>query len=152
GPPKGVQLTHANELAECRGVDAVGQPQPGGSVVSFLPAAHIADRGLSHYGQMAWGHTITCCPEVTQVFAHVADAHPTFFVAVPRVWEKLQAALEAGIEAEPDEGVRAATKQAIDHGLRKVRLEQRGEPVPAELAEAYERAEETVYSKIRAKV
>ena len=29
GPPKGVQLTHANELAECRGIDAVGQPAPG---------------------------------------------------------------------------------------------------------------------------
>jgi long-chain acyl-CoA synthetase len=152
GPPKGVQLTHANELAECRGVDAVGRPSDGGSVVSFLPAAHIADRGLSHYGQMAWGHTITCCPEVTQVFAHVVDAQPTFFGAVPRVWEKLKAALEAGIEAEPDDTVRAATKRAIELGIQKVRLEQAGEPVPAELAEAYERAEQAVYSKIREKI
>src|SRR5947209_9338087 len=152
GPPKGVQLTHANELAECRGVDAVGHPQPGGSVVSFLPAAHIADRGLSHYGQMAWGHTITCCPEVTQVFAHVADAHPTFFGAVPRIWEKLKAALEAGIDAEPDEARRVGTRRAIELGLQKVRLEQRGEPVPTELTEAWERADEAVYSKIRAKL
>src|ERR1700745_288861 len=43
GPPKGVQLTHTNELAECRGIDAVAQPSTGGSVVSFLPSAHIAD-------------------------------------------------------------------------------------------------------------
>jgi long-subunit acyl-CoA synthetase (AMP-forming) len=152
GPPKGVQLTHANELAECRGIDAVGHPRAGGSVISFLPHAHIADRGLSHYGQMAWGHTVTCCPEVTQVFAHVADAHPTFFGAVPRVWEKLKAALEAGIEAEPDADRKAATKQAIEAGLSKVRLEQRGEPVPAELAEACARAEELVFSKLRARL
>ena len=79
GPPKGVQLTHANELAECRGVDAVLQPVLGGHVVSFLPHAHIADRGLTHYGQMWWGHAITCCPDTTQVFAHVADCQPTFF-------------------------------------------------------------------------
>ena len=104
GPPKGVQLTHANELAECRGVDAVGQPQPGGSVVSFLPAAHIADRGLSHYGQMAWGHTITCCPEVTQVFAHVADAHPTFFGAVPRMSTFNRDLATAGIPARREDG------------------------------------------------
>jgi long-subunit acyl-CoA synthetase (AMP-forming) len=152
GPPKGVQLTHANELAECRGIDAVGHPRPGGSVISYLPHAHVADRGLSQYAQMVWGHTVTCCPEVTQVFAHVADAHPTFFGGVPRVWEKLKAALEAGIEADPDEARRAAIKEAIELGLSKVRLEQRGEPVPDELERAYARAEEVVFSKIRAKL
>jgi long-subunit acyl-CoA synthetase (AMP-forming) len=152
GPPKGVQLTHANELAQCRGIDAVGHPRPGGSVVSFLPHAHIADRGLSHYAQMVWGHAVTCCPEVAQVFAHVADCRPTFFGAVPRVWEKLRAALEAGVDAEPDETKRAATRQAIELGLRKVRLEQRGESVPDEVAQAYARAEEAVFSKIRARL
>ena len=104
GPPKGVQLTHGNEVAQCRGLDEVNHwPSGGGSIVSFLPMAHIADRGLTHYGQMAWGETLTCCPEVTQVFAHVADARPTRWGAVPRVWEKLKAALEAGIAADPDE-------------------------------------------------
>ena len=149
GPPKGVQLTHANELAECRGIDAVGHLRPGGRVISFLPHAHIADRGLSHYAQMAWGHTVTCCPEVTQVFAHVADAHPTFFGAVPRIWEKLKAALESGIESDPDEARRAATKEAIELGLHKVRIEQQREPVPDEIEEAYEGAEAAVFSKIR---
>ena len=149
GPPKGVQLTHGNELAQCRGIDAAGHPRPGGSIVSFLPHAHIADRGLSHYANMVWGHTVTSCPEVTQVFAHVADAHPTFWGGVPRIWEKLKAALEAGIEAEPDEARRTATKQAIELGLRKIRLEQQGQPVPAELADAYDRADHAVFSKIR---
>jgi long-subunit acyl-CoA synthetase (AMP-forming) len=152
GPPKGVELTHANELAECRGIDAVAQPSPGGSVVSFLPHAHIADRGLSHYGQMAWGYTVTCCPDVTQVFAHVADAHPTFFGSVPRMWEKLKAALEAGIDAEPDEARRARVKAAIELGVRKVRLEQAGEPVPDDLQAAYEAAEQAVFSNIRARL
>jgi long-subunit acyl-CoA synthetase (AMP-forming) len=152
GPPKGVQLTHANELAECRGVDHVGRPSPGGSIVSYLPLAHIADRGLTHYGQMAWGHTLTCCPDPVQVFAHVADCRPTFFGGVPRIWEKLKAALEAGIASEPDEARRAATLQAIELGLRKVRAEQAGEPLDPELLEAYARAEDLVFSKIRAKV
>jgi long-subunit acyl-CoA synthetase (AMP-forming) len=119
-------------------------------VVSFLPHAHIADRGLSHYGSMIWGHTVTCCPEVTQVFAHVADCHPTFFGSVPRLWEKLKAALEAGIAAEPDPARRERTLQAIELGLRKVRAEQAGEPVPNDLLVAYGRAEEQVFSKIRA--
>jgi long-subunit acyl-CoA synthetase (AMP-forming) len=150
GPPKGVQLTHANELAECRGIEAVGHPRAGGSVVSYLPHAHIADRGLSHYGQMVWGQTVTCCPDLTQVFAHVADAHPTFFGGVPRVWEKLKAALEAGIEANPDQDRRTAAKQAIEIGLRKVRLEQRGEVVPDELERTYQQGESAVFAPLRA--
>jgi long-chain acyl-CoA synthetase len=153
GPPKGVQLTHANELAECRGIEAVAQPPlPGGMVVSFLPAAHIADRGLSHYSQMVWGQTVTCCPEVTQVFAHVVDARPTFFGSVPRIWEKLKAALEAGFDAEPDPARRESVKQAVEVGLRKVRVEQAGETVSPELAEAYGRADAAVFSKVREKI
>ena len=117
GPPKGVQLTHANELAECRGVDAAAPwLGAGGSTISYLPVAHIADRGLAHYGQMFWGDTVTCCPEVTQVFAHVADARPTRFGAVPRVWEKLQATLEAGYDG--DLGAAARADPAIGEAIR----------------------------------
>jgi long-subunit acyl-CoA synthetase (AMP-forming) len=135
GPPKGVQLTHGNELAECRGVDAVGRPEAGGSVISFLPHAHIADRGLSHYANMAWGHTVTCCPDVTQVFAHVADAHPTFFGGVPRIWEKLQAALEAGFDE--------ATRAAVARGVERIRSKSAAPADPAD---------EAVYAAIRAKL
>jgi long-subunit acyl-CoA synthetase (AMP-forming) len=152
GPPKGVQLTHANELAECRGIEAVAHPRRGGSVVSFLPAAHIADRGLSHYAQMTWGHTVTCCPEVTQVFAHVADCRPTTFGAVPRVWEKLKAALDAGIEAEPDQARRAAVRGAIELGLRRVRAEQAGQAVPAEVLAGCAQADEAVFAPMRTRL
>ena len=151
GPPKGVQLTHANELAECRALDAAGEWHgTGGSIVSYLPVAHIADRGLVHYAQMIWGHEITTCPDVTQVFAHAIDARPTRFGGVPRVWEKLKAALEARLATEPDEARRQATLDAVALGIRKVRLEQAGERVPAEMLEAYERAEAAIFSKIRA--
>ena len=65
GPPKGVQLTHANQLAESRALQAATpwRGAGGGAAVSFLPTAHIADRGLLHYGQMVWGFTITPCPD-----------------------------------------------------------------------------------------
>ena len=153
GPPKGVQLTHDNELAQCRALHlAADWPPSGGSVVSFLPNAHIADRGLNHYAQMIWGHTITTCPETTQVFAHVIDARPTRFGSVPRIWEKLKAAIEAGIAAEPDDARRSATQDAIALGLRKVRAEQAGDDVTEALAEAWSRADEQVFSRLRARL
>ena len=154
GPPKGVQLTHANEIAQFRALDAASPAwrTSGGSVISYLPTAHIADRTLAHYGQMIWGETITTCPDPTQVFAHAVDARPTRFGGVPRVWEKLKAALEAGIAAEPDEAKRVATLEAIDLGLRKVRAEQAGEPVSDELAQAWVQADAAIFSKIRARL
>src|SRR5258707_8157174 len=117
GPPKGVQLTHANELAQCRALDAVVPSHDAGSVISFLPMAHIADRGLSHYTQMVAGYTVTCCPEPAEVFAHVADARPTTFGSVPRVWEKLKAALEAGVAGDPRETAPAPPLDSIAGGL-----------------------------------
>ena len=154
GPPKGVQLTHANELAQYRALDAAAPMwrASDGSVISYLPNAHIADRTFAHYGQMISGVTITTCPDPTQVFAHTIDARPTVFGGVPRVWEKLKAALEAGIAAEPDDAKRAATVEAIELGLRKVRAEQAGEPVSDELVSACEQADQHVYSKIRTRL
>jgi long-chain acyl-CoA synthetase len=101
---------------------------------------------------MVWGHTVTCCPDVTQVFAHVADCRPTVFGAVPRVWEKLKAALEAGIESEPDPETRSAVRGAIDLGRERVRTQQRGEVVSPALEAAWAGADVVVFSKLRARL
>ena len=149
GPPKGVQLTHANLVAEARSLDQVIPLQRGSRNISFLPAAHIADRLVSHYAGIFHGFTLTTCPDPAQLFAHVPDTRPTLFGGVPRIWEKLKAAIEAGIEAEPDEAKKQATKWALDVGLRKVRAEQEDQEVPAELLEDHAKAEEMVLSVMR---
>jgi long-chain acyl-CoA synthetase len=109
GPPKGVELTHANMLAELRAVHAAVPLEGGGRWVSFLPSAHVADRWGSHYSSlMTYGHTVTPVADPTQVMAVVAQVHPTAFGGVPRVWEKLKAALEAsGAAGLPPEQLRA---------------------------------------------
>jgi long-subunit acyl-CoA synthetase (AMP-forming) len=149
GPPKGVELTHANMVSELRGLDAVW-PQPArGRAVSFLPAAHVADRTLSHYGPMAYGTTITSCPDAAQLFSYLPEVRPTLMGGVPRIWEKLKAALEAGFAGEQDPARREAIEQAIETGRRCVRLEQEGEEVPADLAEARAAAERAVFAPLR---
>jgi len=102
GPPKGVGITHANMLAELRGVHDAVPTASGGRQVSFLPSAHIADRWASHYsGFMTYGNTVTPIAALADLFDVVAQVKPTVFGAVPRVWEKLRAALEAkGVTAD----------------------------------------------------
>ena len=152
GPPKGVQLTHDNMLSTIRSYDRlIGFPR-GGRIVSYLPMAHVAERNVSQYMPMACGFSVTCCPDPRQAVAYLPEVRPNWFFAVPRIWEKLKAGLEAMIAGEQDEQRRDALKWALDVGLRKVAAEQSEEGVPDELAAEYAKADEAVLSKLRAQL
>jgi long-subunit acyl-CoA synthetase (AMP-forming) len=149
GPPKGVQLTHANMVAVWRACDAVQATEPGGRMISFLPSAHIADRWAGLYAQMFYGNCVFCCPDPRQMVAYSIEVKPTVWGGVPRIWEKLKAAIEIGIAAEADEGKREATVAAIEIGRRRARALMDG-GVPEELQAEWDRADEQVLSRIRA--
>jgi long-chain acyl-CoA synthetase len=153
GPPKGVELTHRNLLAAWRGLDAAWNlPHPGGSTISYLPSAHVADRFASHYAAMLFGAAVTSCPDPRQVGRLLPEVRPTVFAAVPRIWQKLKAGVEAAIAAEPDQRRRDGASWAIDVGRRAVVLEQRGEPVPDALRGEREQADRLVLAGIRERI
>ncbi|HEX7610904.1 MAG TPA: AMP-binding protein, partial [Solirubrobacteraceae bacterium] len=152
GPPKAVELTHANLLAQIRMIDEWFPIGPSGRLVSYLPMAHLADRCGSHYASLVSGSSITFVADIAQVLGAVIEVHPTSWGAVPRIWEKLRAALEAGFAAEPDEQRRAAVARALEVALHAVRAEQAGLPVPEELARERERADAEVFSALRAQL
>jgi long-chain acyl-CoA synthetase len=149
GPPKGVQITHDNELTAGRSFDQIIQFPAGARVVSYLPMAHIAERSCSQYLPIMFGFTVTDCPNAREVIGYLPEVRPTWFFSVPRIFEKLKSAIEAGIEHEEDEQKKQATQWAIGVGKRKVEAEQAGEEVPDELAQEYAKADELVLSKIR---
>jgi long-chain acyl-CoA synthetase len=148
GPPKGVQITHSNICETVRSYDGLIQFPDGGRIVSYLPMAHVAERNVSHYLPMLCGFTITCCPDAREVMAYLPEVRPTWFFAVPRIWEKLKAALEQTLAAGPSEQ-RALTQAALEAALEKVRLEQAGEPIPGELEARVSKADEAIFSKLR---
>jgi long-subunit acyl-CoA synthetase (AMP-forming) len=148
GPSKGVQLTHANMVAVWRACDEVQQTTPGGRMISYLPSAHIADRWAGIYAQMIYGSCVYCCPDPRQMVAYSIEVKPTVWGGVPRIWEKLKAAIEVGIAAEADEAKREATVAAIELGRRRARAMMDG-GAPAELEAEWQRADEQVLSTIR---
>ena len=154
GPPKGVELTHANMIAELAGVSGVYPIRPDESVVSYLPAAHIADRMVNHYSSLVFGTRITSVADMRTLSAALVEARPTIWGAVPRVWEKLKAGLEARLAASTDETKKRATEWAIAVGLRKVHAEQaarhgRGPGPDEALLAEYARADEQVLRPLR---
>jgi long-subunit acyl-CoA synthetase (AMP-forming) len=123
-------------LAELNGVHGLVPTTGGGRQVSFLPAAHIADRWASHYSAfMTYGNTLTSVASLPDLFAVVAQVRPTVFGAVPRVWEKLKAGLEAkGVTTETPG---AAVKQQL--GLENVEWFVTGAaPTPKPLLEFFD--------------
>ncbi|MDQ2750550.1 MAG: long-chain fatty acid--CoA ligase [Actinomycetota bacterium] len=150
GPPKGVELTHANMLAEIEGVRSICEVDHTDSLISYLPDAHVANRWGAHYTNLVSGVQIITLADLKQAVTVLPQVRPTFFGAVPQVWYKIKAAIEAGIASEPSRVKRRLAAWAIGIGRRKVRLESDGKPVPAALLAQYRLADRLVLSKVRA--
>ena len=150
GPPKGVQLTHRNLMSLVSGVEGIVPfPERGAKVISWLPAAHIAERGAHYYLPVIRGCSVTICPDPRRIIEFLPQVKPTWFFAVPRIWEKLKAGLEAKLGDLPDEQ-RQAAGQGLEAALRKVRAEQSGEGVPEQLEAAAAKADEALFAGLRA--
>lgn len=139
GPPKGVMVTHYNVVWTAESLSRLFPLQPGMRHISYLPLAHIAERMAGYYLHLKGASTCFFCPSPQQIGDYLREVRPEFFFAVPRIWEKMHSGLVAAIE-QLDEPQRSMVKHAIDVSLRKVRLEQQGQPVPPELAQEVEQA------------
>src|SRR4051794_2055318 len=148
GPPKGVQLTHFNLMTAVKSVEEIIHFPEGSRVISWLPAAHIAERCAHHYLPIAYGFQVTDCPDPRKVMEFVPVVRPHWFFAVPRIWEKVKAGLETMLAGLPDEQ-RDKARGALDAAIQKVRLEQKGEPVPDDLAAIVAKADEELFSGLR---
>jgi long-subunit acyl-CoA synthetase (AMP-forming) len=151
GPPKGVQLSHRNLFHVLDALTEIMEFPVGGRVISWLPTAHIAERALNYYLPLSLGGTITTCPDPRQIATYLPRVKPDFFFAVPRIWEKMKAALEAQLAAQPEEQ-RKAMADAIAASQERVRLRQAGQPVPAELEERVEKADREMFAFVRSLV
>jgi len=117
GQPKAVMITHRNaryyQLATLKVIPLEQQSDEDGNarLISYLPMAHVTGRSVDHWGAMARPISLSYCPDALKLFEVAAQVHPTALIGIPRVWEKLYAALRnalpdvspAAVRAMPDE-------------------------------------------------
>jgi long-chain acyl-CoA synthetase len=149
GPPKGVQLSHRNLIAAVEQAEQLIELPRDGRVISWLPSAHVAERNAHHYLPIVFGLQITCCDNPREILGYLPQVRPSWFFAVPRIWEKLKSGLEAMVAGQPPEQ-REHMQAALGDAIEKVRIEQRGEEVPADLAERVEKADAEIFAGLRA--
>ncbi len=134
-------LTHGNiasNLSVSLDMFDVGKEDLG---ISFLPLSHVTARHLD-YAMMYWGVPLAYCPSIDDLPRTLAELHPTIFVAVPRVYEKIYNAVE-----HKTQGVKRKLLEwsiSVGHQHREEIL--RGE-TPTSLS--WKLANHLVFSKVR---
>jgi long-chain acyl-CoA synthetase len=93
GPPKGAMISHKNVLNTMEMQDEINPGYENDEVLSFLPLCHIAQRMVSVFNPLLTGYTINFVEELDTVPENMREVSPTFFFAVPRIWEKFYSAL-----------------------------------------------------------
>ncbi|HSO38006.1 MAG TPA: AMP-binding protein [Labilithrix sp.] len=144
GEPKAVMITHTNLVWTAGSLLSTLKLGPEDVTVSYLPLSHVAEQLLTIHGPMAMGSVVCFAESLDKLGENLADVRPTVFMGVPRVWEKIQAKMQAaGAKAPPfrKKIVAWARKTGLAGGF----AEQRHEARPL----LYPVAKKLVFDKVR---
>ncbi len=149
GPPKGVVETHKAVLYMMEAARSIFALPMNPNTLSYLPLAHVAERMFSHWQGMRYAAKVFFCEDYTQIAEFLPVAQPTAFLAVPRVWEKMRAALVAKVEAA--EGAKGKLGQQAFSILPQLGAMRMSGRTPSLLLQGQAALfEKLVYSKVRA--
>ena len=113
GRPKGAMISWGNMRAEAAAIIERLGSGPDTTHLSYLPLCHVAEQMFTTMAPLYGGGTVNFGESLRTVQEDLREVAPTSFLGVPRIWEKLHAAihvklLEAG-------GYR---KALFEHALR----------------------------------
>jgi len=143
GEPKGVALTHGNFAANQNLVAVDFKLDPSDVLISFLPLSHVTARALD-YVMYGYGVQVAYCSKFDTMPKALLEVHPTVFVGVPRVFEKIRQEAERRVSNSPIKRRLLAWAQKLGEKHREVVYDgRRPDSLGWKLAWAL------VYSKIR---
>jgi long-chain acyl-CoA synthetase len=143
GTPKGVMLTHGN-MASNLACSLTEFPVSEGDVsISFLPLSHVTARHVD-FALLYRGVTLAYVSILDQLPRALQEVRPTFFVAVPRLYEKIHFQTEQKASAFPNS---AFYQWALSVG-RENRSEVLSGRTPT--SRTWRVANRLLYSKVRA--
>jgi long-chain acyl-CoA synthetase len=118
--------------------------------LSFLPLAHVFERA-SDFLYFKKAMTIAYAESIDKFGENFLEVKPHFFAAVPRVYEKVLARIQAAVENAPPIRQKIFA-WSVATGKQRVNLMERGKPVSGLLNFKYKIADKLVFAKIRARL
>jgi long-chain acyl-CoA synthetase len=152
GRPKGCELTHRNLLAAVRNAVHGALPEvfenADASTLLFMPLAHVFAR-IIEIGCLESGAVLGHWQDIGSVAEGMREYHPTFLLAVPRVFEKVYntAQQQASARSAKSKIFAAAAAAAIAYS----QAAESGRPGPG-LRVRHALFDHLVYGKLRAAV
>jgi long-chain acyl-CoA synthetase len=134
GNPKGVMLTHWNLLRNAIASDEASPRKPTDVLLNWLPFNHIYARTVDHYLSIVAGVVLCLADSAETVVANLAEILPTHLSSVPRLYEKVLAAVSALPPEAKHKQLRAIFGPRIDW------LGSGGAPLPLAVAKAFQEA------------
>lgn len=98
GRPKGVMLSHRNILSNAEAVLKLVPGYREDLYLSFLPLSHSFERTVGYYLPIMTGSTVAFARSVSQLAQDLLAIRPTMLVSVPRIYERVYAQLQRGLE------------------------------------------------------
>lgn len=144
GLPKGVMIRHQNIVWNANACARAYAAQPGDAFISYLPLSHIAEQLFTLHIPMASGACTWFAERMDTLADDLREIRPSFFLGVPRVWEKIQSVIQAaGAEASPIRRQLVAWARRV--GLQSGLADQEGLPRPR----THWLAERLVFARVR---
>ncbi|MBW2561405.1 MAG: AMP-binding protein, partial [Deltaproteobacteria bacterium] len=148
GPPKGALLTHENYLWVGKASQQVIEMKKGDESISFLPLNHVYEQIFDIMNHLTVGQTVNFTENTDTVMADMREVSPTFFHAVPRIWEKYYSAIVLKM-ADATWLKRTAYNLAVKIGGRYNTMKLAKEKIPLWLNLAYNMAYFCVFWKLK---
>ena len=149
GPPKGCMLSHRNYFVMASVGDAMEAEylRDDDVMLLYLPLAHNFGRLMLLTGAHI-GFTIAFLADPLRVPEAMLQVRPTVLPSVPRVYEKVHAAVQARFD-EATGLKRRLIDWALPLGHEASRLREAGQPIPRGLALRLALADRLVFRKVR---
>ncbi|PIU00098.1 MAG: long-chain fatty acid--CoA ligase [Bdellovibrionales bacterium CG10_big_fil_rev_8_21_14_0_10_45_34] len=145
GTQKGVVLTHEQVKSEVVDVFDIIPIEPTDDSLTFLPFAHVLGR-VELWGHMYRGFTMNFAESIEKIRYNIKEIKPTFLIAVPRIFEKLFAAIQTQATRSDisEKAFNWSRKVAINVAAYRVERT----PVPLIDLAQYQIAKKLVFSKV----
>ncbi|MEV4868254.1 AMP-dependent synthetase/ligase [Streptomyces syringium] len=149
GLPKGCRLTHGNFAAVQDATADLIEGGPGDTTYLYLPLAHLLAQ-LIQLTSLGQGGTLCYFGgRIENVVAELAEVRPTHLPSVPRLFEKVHATV-ASLAESRGAGGRDRFESAVRTGVEVAELRARGEEPTGPLRAAWQAADESLFSLVRA--
>jgi long-chain acyl-CoA synthetase len=101
GRPKGVMLSHSNMLENAYAAAQCFPIYTDDLLLSFLPMSHTLERTCGYYGTVMSGAQVAFARSVQHLAEDLLAIRPTVLISVPRIYERVDAAIKHKLHAGP---------------------------------------------------